>query len=596
MLKKFLLNSLSSFVGAWIALALFGVAAVVSIIALVASFDSGDSPAKLTSNSILRIQLAGEIQETESPQGLDYVELLQGSVSAPQTLSSLVQAIREAADNKKVKGIYLECGGLSASPATLHALRAELADFKKSGKKIYAYGDSYGQGDYYVATVADSLFLNPQGTIALQGLGGTNLYMKDFFDKIGVQFEVVKVGTFKSAVEPYISNEMSQPARAQLDTLYGVMWKYIRDEIAQSRKIESANIDSLISRDFIFLKRPSVMQKKELVDRCVYKRQVNEILADLAGVEEKKLNLIEPSVLLDQTDWGSFYSSGKQVAVLYATGEIMEGSADGIDCERLVPQIVELADNDDVKGMVLRVNSPGGSVFGSAQIGEALEYFQSKGKKLAVSMGDYAASGGYWISASADRIFADPLTVTGSIGIFGLIPNASGLAEKIGVTPQTVSTNPTANFPTFFYPMTESQHAAMQAYVEEGYDQFVSRVAKGRDMSKKKVLSIAEGRVWSAMTAKEIGLVDQLGSLQDAVKWVADKSGLGDSYEVAVYPKLNPTFWDMMAEQGLQSEALDNLRATLEKETTDRRLVQLALTVLRRKQTLALMPPMKVTL
>ncbi len=255
MLKKFFLNVVSSFVGAWIAIVLFGVVAVLVCIGIVASLGaSGSASVSISKGSVLTIDLEGVIEEREVPLDLDYMSLLKGDVSRLQTLSSLQIAIREAAANKNISAIYLKCNGVAASPATLNALRNSIKEFKKNGKKVIAYSDDYSMGDYYVASVADSLFLNPAGKVVLQGIGGTNLYMKDLFDKLGVTFQVVKVGTFKSAVEPFIMNEMSEPARAQLDTLYGYMWQDIRAGIASSRKkLSEDKIDSLVSRDFIFL-------------------------------------------------------------------------------------------------------------------------------------------------------------------------------------------------------------------------------------------------------------------------------------------------------------------------------------------------------
>ncbi|MCM1428193.1 MAG: signal peptide peptidase SppA [Clostridium sp.] len=596
MLKKFLLNSLSSFVGAWLALALFGVAAVATLVALIGSI--GDSqPMSVSKHSILHIMLAGSIEEAEKAEDLDYFELIQGNLERPQTLDVLVASIKEAAANKNIDAIYLECGGVSASPATLNALRSQLAEFKKSGKKIYAYGDTYSMGDYFVATVADSLYMNPEGTVALQGVGGTSFYMKDFFDKIGVSFEVVKVGTFKSAVEPYISNEMSEPARAQLDTLYGGIWKYIRDDIASRRGISAARIDTLINRDYLFLQDAKWVKSHKIVDRLIYERELKPLLAKVIGVDKpEKLNLVSPDLLASQTPWGVEYGSKKQIAVLYATGEIMENNPSGIDCFTLVPQIVKLADDENVKGLVLRVNSPGGSVFGSSQIGEALDYFQSKGKTLAVSMGDYAASGGYWISCRANCIFADPLTITGSIGIYGLLPNIEGLSQKIGIHPQTVTTNPGANFPGLFYAMTPAQHDAMQNYVERGYDSFVKRVASGRHLSEARVRQIAEGRVYSAMDAKKLKLVDNLGSLDDAIVWTAKKAGVENDYDVAVYPKLSTGFMDIIATASAQNQEFSQFCRRISGVTTDEVVIRMAYKFVHRKPLQALAPQLIIRL
>ncbi len=595
MLKKFFMNALSSFVGAWIALVLFGVVAVLVCIGIVAKLGVASSNAESVSKgSVLTIELSGMIQERETPLDLDYISLITRDASKPQTLSALVTAIGEAKENKNISAIYLKCGVISAPPATLNALRNALGDFRKSGKKIIAYGDTYTNGSYYVASVADSIFLNPAGSIMMQGLGSTSLYYKNLLDKLGIEIQVVKVGTYKSAVEPYILNEMSVPARAQLDTLYGNMWQYIRSGIAKDRKkVTAAAIDSLISKDFIFIAPASDNVKAGLVDRLVYERNMDDLIADMMGKDKDKLNFISPQTLVDQTAWGQEYNSKNQIAVLYATGEIVDGGGSGtINYQKLVPIIIKLAENDKVKGMVLRVNSPGGAVFGSKQIADALDYFKTKGKTLAVSMGDYAASGGYWISCCSDRIFADPLTITGSIGIFGLIPNVAGLAEKIGVTPQSVSTNPEADFPAFYKPMNEVQQAAMQKYVERGYDEFIKRVSAGRHMDEAKVREIGEGRVWDAQKAKQIGLVDALGGLKDAIDWVASEEDLGENWSVSVYPSLESSVWEMIPE--LSNIKTENALKNALKGDYDELAVKFLINVLRQKPLQARMPLIEV--
>lgn len=565
MLKKFFLNFLSSFAGAWLALGLFCVIAVLVVVSLVTKI--GISQAGMESvkkHTVMTIELDGEIIERETPAEFDYMQIAKGDITAPTTLLSLTAAIREASENDDIEMIYLKCGNVSAAPATMRALRQELLDFKKSGKKIYAYGDAYELGDYYVATVADSLFVNPDGVVAVKGVSGGSLYFKDLLDKVGIQMQIVKVGTFKSAVEPYISNEMSQPARAQLDTLYGNIWDLMTAEICASRPFKAEQLNNLINKDFLQIQDGVYAEKHKLVDKAVYERTMDWRIAKAVGVDEEDLNYVSHTTVAAQSiDAFEAIGDGKQIAVLYATGEIMEGSKSGINCEALVPVITDLADNDDVMGMVMRVNSPGGSVFGSEQIAEALAYFQSKGKPFAVSMGDYAASGGYWISCHADKIYADPMTITGSIGIFGMIPNAAGLAQKVGVTPQFISTNPEADFPSILRPLTEPQLAAMQKMVEVGYDKFLTRVATGRKMDKSKVARIAEGRVWDGKTALGLGLVDELGSLNDATEWVKGKLSEKDRKKcsVKVYPSLEPSFWDFV-----QLSTQSSMRKALVKE------------------------------
>ncbi len=590
MLKKFFFNALSSFVGAWVALALFGLAAIFILIGMAArmGISEGSAPS-LKGNSIFKLELSGEIEETETARRFNPRELLTNNMERPVSLQSLVTALGEAKVNKSIKALYISCEGVAASPATLHALRLAIADFKKSGKKVYAYGDQLAQSDYYVASLADSIFLNPAGGLDLHGVGGAVLYYKDLFDKLGVRFTVCKVGTFKSAVEPYISNEMSAPARAQLDTLYGNIWRFITSEIETSRKMKPNTIDSIMRGGITMLRPCEDMVKARLVDRLVYGREMKQILARISGQDPEKLSFVSAGDLTMQTPWGTAYGSKKQVAVLYATGEIAEGSSNGIDCEKLVPEIVKLAEDKNIKALVLRVNSPGGSVFGSDQIGEALGYFKSKGKPFIVSMGDYAASGGYWISCEGDRIFADPMTITGSIGIFGLMPNISNLLAKIGVTPQSVSTNPEAGLNPLLVPLTENQIAQLQRYIEEGYRRFTTRVADGRDLPLSDVLRIAEGRVWDGQTAVRLKLVDQLGTLQEAIDYAAEKASLKSSYDVAVYPQYEPSVWDMIS-LGTQlgiGEAFDSYLETLE---TNRELLDKGIQIVRRKPAQALAP------
>ncbi len=549
MLKKFFLNTLSSFVGAWLALVLVVVSSMILLFGMIGSgiaSEMGDAE-QLKSKSILTIDLSGAISERESATAPDLTSLVQGDLSKPQNLNVIVEALAEAARNRDITAVYLKCGALEASPAACYTIRRAVLKYKESKKPVYAYADTYTMGTYLIASAADRVYMNPQGMMEMQGMSSTVLYYKDLLDKLGVEFQVVKVGTFKSAVEPYIMNSMSDPARAQMDTLLGNMWGVIKKNISETRKgVTPQEIDSLVSKAYITFAPAKTSVEAGLVDSLVYERTINAKFAALTGQDVDDVNFVSPGTLVNQVPWSTTYDSKNRIAVLYAVGEINDVSQDGINYHNLVPVITELADDDNVKGMVLRVNSPGGSAFGSDQIGEALDYFQSKGKPLAVSMGAYAASGGYWISACADKIFANPLTITGSIGIFGLIPNVKGLADKLGVNPQTVSTNPNAQFPSLTESMTDEMKGVMQQYVNRGYEDFVGRVAKGRKMSVPAVKRIAEGRVWDAVSAKRIGLVDSIGSLNDAIEWVASKAKILDKYNVAAYPEYKPSFWDML--------------------------------------------------
>lgn len=549
MLKRFFLNTLSSFLGAWIALVIMGVVAVLFVVGVVAKIGmSQKTQQSVKKGSILTIDLDGIITENDSNPDFDYSQLiLGGELEKKNSLSELTSAIEAAAENHNVKAIYLKCGLGLGSPATYNALRTSLLKFKESGKKIFAYGNIMSQSVYYVATVADELYMNPGGKLNIKGLGATTIFLTGLLEKLGIHIQVVKVGTFKSAVEPFINTELSGPARAQLDTLYGTMWDYIAEGIATSRpQLSVEKINELIDDDFIFLKDGRFAEKAGLVDKVYYERSIDSIIASSLGKDKEDLNFIGSELLVSQEKMLNAYSAKTQIAVLYASGDIVDGGTNSeINYQRYVPIITKLAEDDNVKGMVLRVNSPGGSAFGSEQIGDALDYFKAKGKPLAVSMGDYAASGGYWISCGADRIFANPLTITGSIGIFGIIPNISGLIHKIGITTSHVATNPDANFPNLITEMNPRQYDAMQSMVNQGYDQFINRVATGRHMSEEKVRQIGEGRVWDAQKALSLGLVDQLGNLQDAINWVASEIHNQD-YVVSSFPKSENSIWNFL--------------------------------------------------
>lgn len=585
MLKRFFLNALSAFVGAWAAFVLIFVAGVVLIIGLVASM-AVNSSERLTRGSILKLSLSGVITENEDIPKFDYATLMTGKLDQPQSLKTIKAAIEKAATTGDVDALYIECGGVGADPATLNVIRECIKEFKKSGKRVVAYGDGFSMGDYFVATAADAIYLNPAGSLDIQGINGTSLYYKDLLDKIGIDVEMVKVGTYKSAVEPYISNEMSQPARAQLDTLYSQMWGYILESISQRSQIKPDKLNALVD-SCLFLDPAQVAKDLKLVDDCLYERQVMDRLAEYVGKDVEDLNFVSPSFLAAGLPENP--DAKRQIAVLYAIGDIGEYEGAGINCAQLVPVIVKLAEDKNVEGMVLRVNSPGGSVFGSEQIGEALDYFQSKGKPLAVSMGDYAASGGYWISAGADRIFADQLTITGSIGIFGLVPNVSRLTEMIGVHPQMVGTNPGSRFPSIFYPMTPYQKQALQKNIERGYEKFVKRVADGRHKTPEYIKSIAEGRVWSAFEAKKLGLVDELGGIQQAVEWTAKKADVKD-YNIVSYPRIEPTFFNMLPMQMQASEDVKAVIERLKSQSLEERVVEFATWILMQRHEQARCP------
>ena len=539
MMKKFLLVVCGSFVGVTLALMVFTLSAVVTSFAIIGAMGAGEARS-IDDNSILHITLKGAIPERDGMADVSVTDLVRG-VPSPPSLATLKAAIAAAASSDKVDGIYIDCQGASANPATLYELRKSLADFKKTGKNkfIYAYGgQAITQGDYYVASVADSIFLNPIGAVDVHGLAAVIPSYKGLLDKLGVEMQVVRVGTFKSAVEPYILDSISPANRLQQQHYMGSIWDCMASQMAESRKIKRDAFNRLADTLLLALSADSLV-RLHVVDALCYKSEMESRLRRMSDINEgDDLRLVDPAEMAD-TDTGRGGKQG-EIAVLYAVGEIdgARAGGDGIDSDDLIDQIKELRDDDDVKGLVLRVNSPGGSAYGSEQIWKALDDFKRSGKPLAVSMGDLAASGGYYISCGADRIFAEPVTITGSIGIFGMVPNLGGLfTDKLGVRFSVVKTNKNSDFGNFTKPLTPVQRAMMQTYVNRGYELFTKRCADGRDMRQDSIKAIAEGRVWDGRTALSIGLVDEFGGIDAAVCYVAAKASLkSGQYATRSYP------------------------------------------------------------
>lgn len=554
MMKKFLLIVCGSFVGTTLALMVFMLSAIVFSIAMMSmGGQMGNKTASVQKNSILHIKLEGEITERDGNAQLDMTSLMQGEAKST-SLTTLLAAIEAAKDNKKIDGIYLECAGSAASPATRFELRQALKSFKQSGKWIYAYGnEGYDQGDYYIATVADSIFLNPVGAVDLHGLASATPYFKKLMDKVGVEMQIIRVGTFKSAVEPFMIEQMSDANRQQQEHYLGSIWGTMRDSMAVDRKLTAARFDQLAD-SILFCMSPDSLLTNRIVDALCYRSEMNDRLKALTHLKkDDDLRLVSPEDIASNVEQEA---SGDHIAVLYAVGEIvnsssaMNGSAE-IDGERFIRVIRQLQEDKKVKGLVLRVNSPGGSAFASEQMWKALEDFKASGKPFAVSMGDLAASGGYYISCGAQRIFAEPTTLTGSIGIFGMIPNAQELAEnKLGVNMGIVKTNANGDIGIVTKRLTPMQLDAMQNMINRGYDLFTKRCAEGRHVTQDSIKQIAEGRVWDGATALKIGLVDEMGDLTAAVKWVAAKAGLKDKDKTPTqnYPATSLNWQAMLSE------------------------------------------------
>ncbi len=556
MMKKFILIVCGSFVGAFLAFLFFMFAAMIMSIGIMGSMGSGSSKklVNVTKHSILKLDL-GNISERGGNDPIDMLSMLQGDGMPSSTgLNTMVSAIKNAADDKNIDGIYIECNGVSAAPATLERLHRALKEFKKSGKWIAAYGyEGINQADYYLASVADSIYLNPVGAVDLHGMASMTPYMKKALDKLGVEMQVIRVGSFKSAVEPYMLDDMSDANRLQQEHYLGVLWDEIRNSIAADRKLAPEALNSLCDSLIMTFDAKRLVTEK-LVDKLVYRTEMDNILKARTQVkEDEELNFVSPDDLADDLEAPV---SGDHIAVVYAVGEIdgspsMGSTEEGINTKDLSEAINELMKDDNVKGMVLRVNSPGGSAFGSEQLWKAIEDFKAAGKPVAVSMGDYAASGGYYISCGAGRIFAERTTITGSIGIFGMIPCASELIEnKLGVHMASVKTNENADMSPLYKKLTPSQTAALQNMINEGYELFTTRCANGRHVTQDSIKQIAEGRVWDGVTAKQIGLVDEFGGIEEAVAWVAKQAKLGEDYKTQNYPAIEDPFLSMLEKYG----------------------------------------------
>ena len=553
MMKKFILIVCGSFVGAFLAFLFFMFAAMMMSIGIMGAMGSMGSKksVNVSKHSILKLDLGTSIEERGGDEPIDMMSLMQGQgMPSSLGLNTVVSAIEKAAKDDKVDGIYIECNGVSAAPATLEKVRRALKQFKKSGKWIAAYGhEGINQADYYLASVADSIYLNPVGAVDLHGLGGMTPYMKKLLDKVGIEMQIVRVGTFKSAVEPYMLDDMSDANRLQTEHYLGIIWNEMRDSIAADRKLQSAALNTLCDSVVVTFKADRLLKEK-LVDKLVYRNQMEDILRARTKVDKKDdLNYVSPDDLADDLEASA---SGDHIAVVYAVGEIdgspsMGSTEEGIVSDKLCETILKLKDDDNVKGMVFRVNSPGGSAFGSEQIWKAVMDFKAAGKPVAVSMGDYAASGGYYISCCADRIFAERTTITGSIGIFGMIPCASELIEnKLGVHMASVKTNENADMTGVYKKLTPAQTAALQNMINEGYELFTKRCADGRHVTQDSIKQIAEGRVWDGITAKQIGLVDEFGGIAEAVAWVANKAKLGKEPKTQNYPALEDPFMSLL--------------------------------------------------
>ena len=560
-MKDFLKYVLATVTGIILLTVIMGILATISMVGIAAS---SASSTKVEENSVFTLMLSGQLDERAEENPLS---MLSGQISENVGLDDIISSIRKAKENEDIKGIYIEAGIFSSdSPASSHAIREALIDFKKSGKWIVAYADSYEQSSYYICSVADKMFLNPQGMVDWHGLGATPYFVKDLLTKLGIKVQLCKVGKYKSAPEMLTADGMSEPNREQVTAYINGIWQVMLKEVSESRKIAVDSLNAYADR-FIALSKAEDYVKMKLVDKLLY---TNEVKGEIKKMLKIDADESFPQLTLkDMENVKGKKKEGDQVAVYYAYGDIVDSeTGDMTDQEhsivatKVCKDLEKLAEDDDVKAVVLRVNSPGGSAYASEQIWHAMMNLKAK-KPVVVSMGGYAASGGYYISCPANYIIAEPTTITGSIGIFGMFPDFSGLlTEKMGIKFDEVKTNKHAAFGTMSRPFNAEEMALLEQYIDRGYQLFRKRVADGRKQSVEAIEKIAQGRVWLANDALKNKLVDEIGSLDKAIEKAAKLAKLSE-YHATCYPE--PTNWfDALMNQGNKGSYLDShLRTAL---------------------------------
>ena len=533
-MKEFIKNVGATVVGIFVFTILVGAIGMMSLVGMVAS---GSSAKDVADNTVFVINLEGQLQErsVDNP----FSQYLGGAASTIG-LDDLLDGIKKAKENDKIKGIYIEAGAFAPdSYASLQAVRKALVDFKKSGKWIVAYGDIYTQATYYVASVADKVYLNPSGQIDWHGLASQTMFLKDALAKFGVRMQVVKVGAYKSATEMFTGDKMSDANREQVTAFLGGIWQNVCQDVAKSRKVSVGQLNQYAD-NFITFAEPKSYVGMKLVDGLLYHDQLKDEVKKLMKLgKDDDISTIGLAGIMNVPGGKE---EGDEIAVYYAYGDIVDGASGAlsqsesvIDGTKVSKDLEDIADDDDVKAVVIRINSGGGSAYASEQMWRAIQLVKAK-KPVVVSMGGMAASGGYYMSCSANWIVAEPTTLTGSIGIFGMFPDMSGLVtQKLGVKFDEVKTNKNSAFGTMARPFSEEEMAYLSSYISRGYSLFRQRVADGRHMSVDAVEKVAQGHVWVGQDALKIKLVDQLGGLDDAVAKAAKLAKL-DEYYTASYP------------------------------------------------------------
>ena len=540
-MKDFIKFTFASLLGVLLAGIAFAILGIVSMVGMMAS---SDTETVVKENSIFMLKLNGTLSERASENPF---QSFLGEENTNYGLDEILSSIQKAKDNENIKGIYLHAEALETSFASLEEIRSALMDFKESGKWIVAYGDQYDQGTYYLASTADKIIVNPQGSIAWHGLASQVVFFKDLLGKLGVDMQIFKVGTYKSAVEPFIATEMSPANREQTTAYITSIWNKLLEDISASRNL---SVDSLnyYADQMMDLRPAQDYITYGMADTLMYKDEVLSYLKNMSNREaDESLRTLSLEDMKNVKRNVPKDKSGNIIAVYYAYGEIDNSTStdEGIDSKKVCRDLRKLREDETVKAVVLRVNSPGGSAYGSEQIWNEVVKMTAE-KPVVVSMGDYAAAGGYYISCAADCIVANPTTLTGSIGIFGMVPNMENLfSDKLGLNFDMVKTNKLADMGDLTRPFNAAESEIMQNYINNGYKLFVKRCADGREMTTEAIEKIAEGRVWTGATAKELGLVDELGGLDKALEIAAEKAGV-EAYSTITYPAKEGMFSSLL--------------------------------------------------
>ena len=529
---KTFLASLLAFVVANLVL---GVLTLLVMMGFVMGLAAGGSHTTIGPGTVLKIDLAGAITDSPISSPLSSIDFGNFSVKSSNTILQCIEAIENAAVDDNIEGIYLNPGWGSVSLANIEELRTALLHFKESGKFVVSYNEVYTQRDYYLCSVADKIYMNPEGGIMWQGMASNVMFYKGLLDKLGIQPEVLRHGSFKAAVEPFIMDRMSPENRLQMERLTGSIWNNLVGEIAVSRGIDSAALQQYASD--LTLRTPEIALEKSIVDSLVYNDQMMSILNGLTGNDPESDD--DPEIVTLTEYIGAMKPvahklSRNAVAIVYADGEIVDGESfdNKVGGATIAAKLADVRKDDDVKAVVLRVNSPGGSALAAEVMWREVELLRQE-KPVVVSMGGTAASGGYYISCPADIILADKSTITGSIGVFGLLFNAEkGLRDKLGITVDVAKTNPSADMGVPFRALSQGERSYLMDQIEKVYSTFVGHVADGRNLSVEKVDEIAGGRVWSGVDALEIGLIDGFGGLKDAILLAADRAGIANDFRI----------------------------------------------------------------